>query len=47
MMNDNDESVADDMLSGLVCQVCGEFFDDVIEGKKPPGYPRTCEACAP
>ena len=31
----------DDMLSGLICQVCGSFMDDF----EAPGYPRTCEDC--
>ena len=29
----------DDMLSGLICQVCGTFMDDF----EAPGYLRTCE----
>ena len=31
----------DDMLSGLICQVCGTFMDDF----EASGYPRTCEDC--
>lgn len=31
----------DDMLSGLICQVCGTFMDDF----EAPGYPRICEDC--
>jgi len=30
---------ADDILDGLCCQVCGEYFDDAA------GYPRTCAGC--
>lgn len=36
---------ADDMLDGSVCECCGEWFDDIIEGRKPPGHPRLCERC--
>lgn len=32
---------ADDILEGLCCQYCGEWFLDDEE----PGYPRTCECC--
>ena len=38
---------AEDILDGLVCEGCGEFFDDVINGGEAPGYPRRCAACAP
>jgi hypothetical protein len=38
---------AEDVLDGVVCEGCGEFFDDVINGKEPPGYPRRCDACKP
>ena len=31
----------EDMLNGLICQVCGSFMDDF----EAPGYPRTCEDC--
>lgn len=43
----SDGTAADDMLDGTCCQVCGEFFDDVIDGEEPPGFPRTCRACQP
>jgi len=36
---------ADDVLDGSCCQLCGEWFDDVLSGDEPPGFPRTCEAC--
>ena len=36
---------AEDMLEGIVCQICGVFFDDFLEGEEPPGHPRTCEGC--
>jgi hypothetical protein len=36
---------AEAVLDGSVCQVCGEWFDDIIEGEEPPGYPRTCATC--
>lgn len=32
--------MAEAILEGLLCQVCGELIDD-----DEPGYPRTCEAC--
>lgn len=32
--------VADMMLDGTLCQVCGEFLND-----DPPGYPCTCYGC--
>ena len=31
----------EDILNGLICQVCGSFMDDF----EAPGYPRTCEDC--
>ena len=43
--DDDDGTAADDMLDGTCCQICGEFFDDVIDGEEPPGVPRTCSAC--
>jgi hypothetical protein len=38
--------VADMILNGTMCQVCGCWMEDV-EGPdfKPPGYPRTCDDC--
>ena len=33
---------AEDVLEGLCCEGCGEFFHD-----EEPGFPRRCEACAP
>lgn len=33
--------IADDMLNGLMCQVCGEFLDG-----EEPGYPRSCAGCS-
>lgn len=36
---------ANDILEGSVCQECGEWFDDVLDGKDPPGYPRICNSC--
>lgn len=32
--------VAEMMMDGTLCQVCGVFIDD-----EPPGYPVTCGAC--
>ena len=37
---------ADDFIDGTVCQECGVFFDDILEGHEPPGYPRTCGKCS-
>jgi hypothetical protein len=36
---------AEDILDGMCCQECGEWFDDIINGEEAPGYPRTCERC--
>ncbi|MFP3390646.1 hypothetical protein [Brevibacillus sp. SIMBA_040] len=33
--------VAEMILSGLLCQVCGTYMDDLQE----PGHPRTCDDC--
>ena len=38
---------AEDILDGLVCEVCGEWFDDVLDGQEPPGHPRRCDRCDP
>ena len=31
--------IADDMIDGLCCEQCGEYFDDSV------GYPRLCTSC--
>lgn len=33
--------IAEMMLDGTMCQVCGEFINE-----DPPGYPVTCGGCA-
>ena len=33
-------SEVEEMLEGIVCEVCGELIDG-----KAPGYPRTCAGC--
>ena len=33
--------VSEMILSGLMCQACGDYIDDFEE----PGYPRNCEDC--
>ena len=38
---------ADDILNGVVCQCCGEWMDDILDGAEEPGYPRTCDGCKP
>ena len=38
---------AEDVLEGRICEVCGEWFADVLDGKEPPGHPRRCERCEP
>lgn len=43
--------IAELMLDGTLCQVCGVLMEDLIQpGKKelkePPGYPRTCPGCS-
>ena len=42
--------VSEMILDGVLCQVCGELFDDLKPASgnvllPPPGYPRTCEDC--
>lgn len=32
---------ADDLLSGLMCEQCGQYLDG-----EAPGYPRSCKYCA-
>lgn len=36
---------AEDILDGSVCEWCGEWFDDVLNGEEPPGYVRHCKEC--
>ena len=38
---------AEDILDGTVCECCGEFFDDIINGEEQPGFPRRCRSCEP
>jgi hypothetical protein len=38
---------ADDVLDGLCCEGCGEWFEDVLNGAEAPGFVRRCEACKP
>lgn len=38
-------SESEDMVDGVTCQECGEYFDDILNGAEAPGYPRTCEIC--
>jgi len=33
--------IADAMLEGLLCEVCGVLMDDI----EAPGYPRRCLGC--
>lgn len=33
--------IAEMIVDGEICQICGEVFDD-----EPPGHPRSCEECA-
>lgn len=46
--------VSDNILSGISCQECGVWMDDMFtkDGKinkdaweNPPGHPRTCKDC--
>lgn len=39
--------IADMMLEGLLCEGCGEAFDDVVDGADAPGFPRRCPTCSP
>jgi hypothetical protein len=36
---------AEDILDGSVCEGCGDWFDDVIQGGEAPGSPRKCRSC--
>ncbi len=42
MGGNNMGDIADTMIYGSACQLCGCFFDDEEE----PGYPRTCNDCS-
>lgn len=44
-MSNDDRTEADDLLDGTCCELCGEFFDDILGGEEAPGHPRTCAAC--
>lgn len=35
--------IADDVLEGIMCQVCGVIMCDAFDA---PGYPQTCAGCA-
>jgi hypothetical protein len=37
--------MADDIIDGIFCQVCGAVMEDVTEFSTVPGYARTCQAC--
>jgi hypothetical protein len=37
--------VAEDVMDGMLCQHCGEWFADVLMGADAPGYPRSCARC--
>lgn len=39
--------IADMMLDGTLCQVCGGVMEDISENHdmESPGYPRTCAGC--
>lgn len=37
--------IADMMLDGTFCNTCGMVFDDTIEGRPAPDYPRWCDDC--
>lgn len=40
---------ADDIMNGIACELCGEFFAAKIEGKNvhahEHGYPAVCKTC--
>lgn len=36
---DDDSSMADDIIAGVFCELCGEYIGD------PCGYPRRCDDC--
>lgn len=37
--------ISEAILDGLMCEVCGEVFEDALEGDDPPGFPRRCPGC--
>lgn len=43
--------IADDIMEGIFCRICGCVMDDMVPGntpntrKEPPGYPRMCDDC--
>lgn len=39
--------VTDDMIEGLCCAICGQYFEDPNDGSLPysHGYPVACEEC--
>ncbi len=37
--------IADMMLDGTMCQGCGVWMDDILNGADAPGYPRFCGGC--
>ena len=37
--------IADSMLDGEMCEGCGEWMEDFLEGKEAPGHPRRCPSC--
>ncbi|CAN7381112.1 hypothetical protein LJR220_003387 [Bradyrhizobium sp. LjRoot220] len=39
--------IAEMMLEGILCEGCGELFDDMVDGATSPGHPRRCRRCGP
>jgi hypothetical protein len=37
--------IAEMILEGILCQICGGLMEDVTEKSPIPGYPRTSEDC--
>lgn len=37
--------IADAILEGEMCQVCGVYMEDYIEDGIGPGFPQTCIGC--
>jgi hypothetical protein len=39
--------IADDMIDGVICQQCGMYLEEFLDGTEPDGfgYPVTCSDC--
>ena len=37
--------IAEMMLDGTMCEGCGVFMDDILDGAEPPGFAQRCSGC--